>query len=483
VSHDLRHSIERVLRPPAGGATVLAAVSGGPDSMAMLDALCVLSRRRSGFSVVAAHFDHRLRPDSSRDRDVVSAFVASRGIRFVCGEGDVRASARATRRSVEEAARDLRYAFLERAADEAGADAIAVAHTRDDQIETALMRILRGTGIRGLAGIPERRGRIVRPLLSVARAETIAYCREHGVPFVIDSTNDDRRFLRNRIRHDVLPALRRAYPGIDEAFLRMAASARVELERIDRLVAGRIESLRRTDANEFALDASAFFGLEDDERVQLLSRALETMSAGRDVSRVHYRSLLRLSREDARPGGSVDLPGLRARREHDAIVFFPRARREGESPGVGRLPVPGRVVIGGWEVSADVVPGEVARAEIRKAAPASHDLIAFLGHNDRLPAITVRLPRPGDRMRPFGMSGHKKLSDLFIDGKVPRRMRARTPVVEMNGEIVWVAGVAASESSRIGATTSRAIRLRARRIDATPARDESRATAAAEQRA
>jgi tRNA(Ile)-lysidine synthetase-like protein len=451
--------------------------------MAMLDALCALSRERPALRVVAAHFDHRLRADSARDRDLVAEFAAVRGVPVRLGEGDVRARARLSRRSIEEAARDERYAFLERAANETGADFIATAHTRCDQIETVLMRILRGAGARGLAGIPERRERVVRPLLGVSRPETLAYCRERGIPFATDMTNTDPRFLRNRIRHEMLPELRRVYPGIDAALERMAANARLEFERVERITEKRVAAcLRLVDAGGFALGLEAFVGLDDeDERIHLLAGALKVMHAQRDVSRTHYRALLDLAHNGGRGARCVDLPRIRARREHDAIVFAPRAphgHRHAAPPRA--LSVPGRVTIGEWEISADIVSGEVARAEIgravraRRASPQStagrRDLrgrggVTFVAPPADAPLV-VRFPRPGDRMRPFGMNGHKKLSDLFIDAKVPRRERAHTPVLEAAGEIVWVAGVAASETARIDDAAACAICLRATRVDA-----------------
>lgn len=433
------HPVARAVRDHVDEATVLAAVSGGADSMAMLDALCALAAERPRLRVVAAHFDHRLREDSVRDRDTVAAFAAARGVAFVSGAGDVRARARSARESLETAARAMRYAFLERAAAEHGADVIATAHTRSDQVETVLMRILRGTGARGLAGIPARRGRIVRPLLSVARGDTHDYCAAHGVPFLADPSNEDRRHARNRVRHDVLPALRSVYPGLDSALERIGANARAACDRADERVRDLVTTHLRADGDAFVLDAAAFADLDDDERQHLLSRALDAMDAHRDVSRVHYRALLSLARDTARTGAAVDLPRLRARREHDGLVFAPRPEGTGaEAPAPLVLNVPGAVVIGGWKIDAWWTG----------AGP-----------------IVVRFPRPGDRMRPFGMAGTKKLSDLFIDAKIPQRQRARTPVVEMGGEIVWVAGVAAGEATRVSHEHEPRVRLAATRVE------------------
>ena len=190
---------------PQGG-TVLCAVSGGRDSMALLHLLGVLGAEE-GFQVAAAHFNHRLRPAADRDEAFVRSWCAGRGIPLFCGSGDVSAFARETGRSVEDAARELRYRFLEEAAEDLGADRIAAAHHREDNAETVLLHLLRGAALQGLGGIPPVRGRIVRPLLETAREDIDQYIRRHSIPFVEDETNSDTAFTRNRLRLEVLPVL------------------------------------------------------------------------------------------------------------------------------------------------------------------------------------------------------------------------------------------------------------------------------------
>jgi tRNA(Ile)-lysidine synthase len=469
--------VARALQSAFAGETVLAAVSGGPDSMAMFHALCTLARARGNLGVIAANFDHRLRKNSHLDRDPVEKVAARFGVRVVCGDGDAAGHARSTRQSIEAAAREMRYAFLERAAREVNADTIATAHTHSDHIETVLMRILRGTGMRGMRGIPVRRGLVARPLLAVTRAETLHYCETHNVPFVTDPSNADLRFFRNRVRHDVLPSLRRVYPGIDATLERLSRNAESSWSANEPLGS----PMRAEGDDIWSLHIGALDGLDDEQRIRLLSDALDSIGLREDVGRVHYRALLRLA-NDTTPGASADLPRLRVRREHDALVFTRRvpARKIATTSHV--LTVPGTATIGDWTLTSNRLSGHDARKAretqhervaprrepgglapprvARRQAPrVREECVAFLPAGAPL---TIRFPRPGDRMQPFGMKGHKKLSDLFIDMKIPRRMRVETPVIESNGEIVWVVGVAASESTRMN-DRANAVRLTATR--------------------
>jgi tRNA(Ile)-lysidine synthase len=442
--------------------------------MAMFHALCELARERGDTRVITAHFDHQLRKDSHLDRDPVEKVAAQFGVRVVLGEGDVAMHARSTRQSIEAAAREMRYAFLQRSAHEVNADIIATAHTHTDHIETVLMRILRGTGTRGMRGIPARRDTIVRPLLTVSRAETLQYCEAHSVPFVIDPSNADQRFFRNRVRHDVLPSLRRVYPGIDATLERLARNADASWTATARSDA----VVRAEGDNVWSLHLSTFNGLDDEHRIRLLSDALDSIGAREDVGRVHYQALLRLA-NDTVPGASTDLPRLRVRREHDALVFTGRAPAREGGDEAHSLSVPGTATIGDWTLTSNRMSGDDARKAMRvraggdgqgsrgvsEANPHGMDgarprEVAYVAFGAPL---TIRFPRPGDRMQPFGMKGHKKLSDLFIDMKIPRRMRVETPVIESNGEVLWVVGVAASEATRMNDHATDIVRITATR--------------------
>jgi tRNA(Ile)-lysidine synthase len=478
------HPVERALAassliPTCG--IVLVAVSGGADSMALVDALRTANRRAR--RLVVAHFDHRLRDESARDAEHVAAYARSYGLEFVLGSDDVARRARAQRASIEEAAREARYEFLSAVAERVGAECVAIGHTRSDQVETISMRILRGSGRVGIAGIPERRGLFVRPLLDVTRAETRDYCVTRGVAFVDDPSNADLRFERNRVRLDVLPALRASFPSIDEALLRLARSARREQEAFATRTEGWLrDNVREEAPGVWTLRLSGFDGRDDDDATALLREALVMTCGARDVDRAHYARLLELVR-DNRAGRSADLPGFSARREHGALVLRLQARwsldaisaaqdhvstaaKECHARGPERrgtiapaaVVVPGRTQIGDWTIEADFVSRDEALDAIASRAAGGH--VAYFDADSIATTLVVRPTQAGDALRPFGLGGRKKLSDLFIDRKVPRRARARAIVIE-GDSIYWVPGVARSDVGPIDHATASVVRLKA----------------------
>ncbi|HXV13063.1 MAG TPA: tRNA lysidine(34) synthetase TilS [Candidatus Krumholzibacteria bacterium] len=449
----LEHPVERALVASAllpRDGVVLVAVSGGADSMALVDAL------RAVVQPVVAHFDHRLREDSAHDAEHVAAYARAHGLEFVLGSEDVARRARAERASIEEAARNARYQFLTATAKHLGASCIATAHTQTDQVETVLMRILRGAGRVGLAGIPARRGSFVRPLLGITRADTRDYCASRGVVFVDDPTNEDVQFARNRVRHQILPELRAMFPSIDDALLRIAEGARGEQRAFEARTDVR-RVVREEESGVWVLGLDAFEALDDDDATALLRDALAHAGLAHDVGRVHYQRLLELVRS-THAGSSVDLPRVRARREHDAIVLRPREAAS-ERPAA-LLTIPGRTRAGDWLIETSFIDAAAARREL---AGASRDATTAYFDADAVSTrLVARAPREGDRMRPFGLDGRKKLSDLFVDRKVPRRARERALVVE--GETIhWVPGVATSDDGRVLPETARVVRMKATR--------------------
>lgn len=438
------------------GDRVLVAVSGGPDSMALLDALRRVPRK---VELVAAHFDHRLRDDG--DREVVTAYCREHNVECRTGAADVRGWSRARRLSLEAGARHLRYRFLDETADAVDADKIATAHTRDDNVETVLMRVLRGSGIRGLAGIPRRRGRIVRPFLEVKRDWTLGYCRANGVPFVEDPSNRDTRFERNYVRHELLPRLR----AVDR-------DTEAGLETLRRTAADTVASVRRaTDAvlaehftrerdGVWTLSTAPVAALDPLSRYVLFADALSYhMRSEAEPGRVHFDALSALLDRAPGAGNRTSLPGIDVRREHDALVF--RARREDRADepfGPRVLALPGVTHVDGLRVTVGVVSSLESRPFERPAARAEQGCEkAYFAIDAIEPPLVVRAPRAGDRMQPFGMSGTKKLSDIFIDRKIPYRRRGGMLVVEDRREIVWVVGVTTSESTRITEETREAL--------------------------
>jgi len=456
----------------APGDHVLVAVSGGPDSMALLHALVSARPRRT---ITVAHFEHGMR-DTRRDRGLVEAFCADHGVACRCGSGDAPARAAARGESPEEAARHLRYAFLEEAADAAGAGVVATAHTLDDHIETVLMRIMVGSGMRGLCGIPQRRGRIVRPLLAVRRAEIESYCAEHRVPFVIDPTNADTRFARNHVRHRVLPALRASLPDVEGRLLAVADTARARLVAMRSVTAPIVSAhLARENGDAWLLPLEPLARIDDAHLIVLLCDVVSD-ELGADAARCHYEALVRLVRRDDGAGAAVSLPGLEVRREHDGLVFTPRAQRARTRPrgdgGAHALAFPGVTRLPGVDIRFDLVepadgPGDVCARD--ESGGDGRECVAYFARQSIVPPLRARRWMAGDRMNPFGMKGTKKLSDIFIDRKVPRRRRHDAWVVEDRDGIVWLVGVATRDTARVTPATTSFVRAVASFAESQPA--------------
>lgn len=272
---------------------MLCAVSGGLDSMCLLHFLC----RQPGFSVTAAHFNHQLRGEAGdADERFVRDCCAEWGVPLLCGRGDVRGAAKETGESLEEAGRRLRYAFLERSAEEGGFTAILTAHHADDNAETVLLNLLRGTGIRGLTGIPAVRGRICRPFLETSREELRAYAAAHGIPHVEDATNaDPDAASRNRLRCEVLPVLRELNPRAAEHICRTAE----QLKEIDDLLeadAARRTAMAEAQKSRVTIPTEALAEAPACVRPRMLLRLLDLLGAGRkDIGTVHLEAVLDLA--------------------------------------------------------------------------------------------------------------------------------------------------------------------------------------------
>ena len=438
---------------------ILAAVSGGADSMALLSILQGLSQELK-FRLGIAHFDHQIRGSGEKERTLVDGFAKGLALPVYSGTADVRGQAAASGDTLEEAARKARYHFLTNVADEIKAHRIATGHTKDDQAETVLMRILHGTGIRGLAGIQTRRGRIVRPLLCLSRDDTRSYCEELNIPYVMDPSNEDKGILRNRIRLDLLPLLESSYHnGAEENLLRLAKNAQDMIAGIRTKTRPLVEqNLRSGSSHEWILNVTRIAPLDDTSIVVLFGDVFaESLECDMDFSRVHYEQLVQLVRDSRGSGKMLSLPGLTIKKEYENLIITkPRASASVMQTLDYRatLTFPGETRVAGVVIQTEIVSGEGLDPVSMKATKTAYFALDRL----RLPLV-LRAPKTGDRMQPFGMSGTKKLSDIFVDKKIPGRARAKAFVVADADEILWVVGVTTNEKSRVTAETGKVVKI------------------------
>ena len=301
------------------GTRVLIGLSGGSDSVALLFLLRELAENGNFTLAGIAHLNHRLRPTADRDEAFCRDLACRVGLRIVVQNEDVKAYARGRNLSIEDAARRIRYDFMEHAADSLGADRIAVGHTQDDQAETFLLKLIRGAGLTGLAGIHPRRGRVVRPLLDISRADLRRYLAGRGERWIDDESNDDLENPRNRIRHVVLPELDGAANGPTRpAIARAAGLAREDAEWLDELAARRYGELAAATPDGLAIETAALLAEPPPLRRRVLLRALRAAAGGREVGFDHVEAAMAVL---AGTAGGADIPGARVELRRGKLVL------------------------------------------------------------------------------------------------------------------------------------------------------------------
>ena len=461
------------------GGRVLVALSGGPDSVALTLLLHELERTGSFTVAGMAHLNHAVRAAADADEAFCRDLAAQLGIEFRSERVDIPALAKAEGRSIEDAGRRARYSFLERVRAELGADVIATGHTRNDQAETFLLRLIRGAGPRGLGGVYPVTGVVIRPLIDVRREDLLEWLAARSQPYCNDITNDDVGIPRNRVRHELLPLLvRRFSPGIVEVLAREAEIARADHEYLENvaieyadLIVLRNSGGERTplsslpssaDIVAVELDAAGVAALPLAVAARLARLALAVLAPDRFVSSEHVQAVVSLASGEA---GSVSLPGQQASRRGSVIVLERELFRPFENSFDVSLSIPGEVVLApqGWAISAHLqTAGQPGLPSSRSLEGLSAEVQA--GTLDG--RLAVRSRRPGDWLRPAGLGGQrKKLQDLLVDRKIPRETRDFLPlVVDGQGRIVWVVGLAVAEDFRVTEPSQGVILLKARRL-------------------
>jgi tRNA(Ile)-lysidine synthase len=452
-----------VERAGLAGKGLVVAVSGGPDSMALLSLLAEL-RAPCGLRLHVAHLNHGLRPEADGDERFVAEHALRLGLPFTSRRVDVGAYRTERRLSVEHAAREARYAFLGDVAAETGAAAVALGHTADDQAETILLHVARGAGVHGLQGMQsattmraasERTVTLFRPLLSVAREETEKVCRAFGLVPREDATNLDTAYTRNRVRQQVMPSLRQVNPSVREALLRLGRAAAAETDYINSEVAGRWTAIARETPVGLELDRALLLAEHPAIRHAVLRRAYAALLG--DAEGLEEAHVIAMERSLESPTGKrLSLPnGARWEVGYTTAMLTRRGASVPSLPpleGTHRLACPGETAVAGWTVTATL-----ASAEVVNEGPYVAVLDADAVGNE----LCVRGRRAGDRFWPLGLesAADKRLKEFLSDAKAPRAWRARVPLVVTPRGVAWVVGWRIAHWARLTPGSRRGLRL------------------------
>jgi len=458
------------------GDRVLVAVSGGPDSVALLEALRKL-RKRLGIELAVAHLNHGLRgKEADKDERFVRELAKRHKLRCRCGKANIPARRRTKGGSVEEVARTARYAFLRKAAKGLNANVLATGHTADDNAETLLMNLLRGSGLRGLAGIPisrlEGEVRLVRPLLEVTRAEVLEFLRANGLDFRTDASNADTNLTRNRIRAELLPQLAKHY---NPAAASLLASTAEQLRDVAELIGTQVEHAaeRFVEPVEggFALPLRALRQMPRAIRTELLRRLIADRF-DRTLDAEQVRTLERFLLDPERPHPSLGR-GLACEVVFDRVLIKRRRPQPRHKPV--EIAAPGVTIHPTLNVEvatslsprpADWAPREGSKtslAELWQRVEAGEALeLTETFDADRLgrEPLVLRVRRPGDVMQPIGFAGVKKVQNIFTDEKLPAAIRGKVPLLCRGKEVLWIPGYRIADGYKVTDETERLLVVR-----------------------
>ena len=446
------------------GERLVVAVSGGADSVCLLHVL-TQHQRELGMKLHIAHLNHQLRgAESASDAKYVSGLANHFGIPATIERRDVAAYRNQKGCSLEEAAREIRYGFLADVARAIGTSKVAVGHTRDDQIETILLHLLRGTGIAGLCGLQpfspleyrenKERMEVVRPFLEVTRQETLDYCQQYQLKPRSDSSNLSPAFLRNRVRLELLPALESYNPSIDKALLRLATIAGDDVSFIEEQALQLWAELAREEGNAIYLDKTKIASLPRALQRQIFRLAVERLVGNlKDIEADHIEAMMSFLSKPA--GKRLCLPqGLTMSTEYDHLVLNSSQASLCPLPPLeteANLNIPGETNLPGWQVKAQILQEVAGNNE--------NGLVASFGLVKVGRQLAVRRRRPGDRFQPLGMSQTKKLQDFMVDAKLPQAWRSRVPLVCSSERILWVVGWRIDDRVKVTEATTHVLRL------------------------
>lgn len=456
------------LGPFSKAKKILLAVSGGADSTALLYSLYVLKRQGVlQADLVCAHINHQLRiPDADVDEEFVVSQAKKLGIAVISRKIDVRKFSQENKFSIETAARILRIRQLQDIAESNGCDWVATAHQKNDNAETVIQRLLRGTGFRGLAGIWPMRNfgesvTFVRPLLCVTRDQIVEYLKGRNLQWRTDRTNYDCRYKRNFLRHKLLPHIQKSCANsLFGTLYELSVSAQRFQSKVDKLTGEVWPRVAVISEKTIALDLQTFLNQPQPVQVELIGKSLTYLGCGQgNLTQEHFEEIIAAAKENI-SGRKVTLPGgYRIWREYENLIFAASQNRMPpvQIPEVVTLEVPGRTVFGNYSIESSVLTfNKTGFEEFRANKTPFVEWFDF----DRLQLpLIVRMRRVGDKFIPLGLESPKKIGKFLTLAKVPNRARQNTLIVADAQKIIWVCPIRISEQTKVSGQTSRILQL------------------------
>lgn len=442
------------------GDKVLVGISGGPDSVCLLHLLQTF-KEKLNIKLFAAHLDHMFRGEESRkDAHFVKEICNDWGIPFFSEKIDVPLYIEENKISPEDAARQVRYKFYQRQRQKIGAERIALGHNRDDHEETVLMNILRGTGLEGLVGIDPVRDWYIRPLIAVPRSLIEDYLKKNNIPFRIDKTNLQPDYFRNSLRLELIPLIKEKYcPHLGNSLRRLADIARCDLIYLEEETRKALPWVIRYEGSKLSINVKKFLSLHEAIKRRVVRKAIEYIA--KDTKDFEYKHTLMLIDfiENATPGSLLDLPKNITGEKSYGYVYLYKGYKSRLPKFSYLLKVPGKIFIPEAGICMKAYLKDFSPEDIIKTDP----LIAYLDYDKIRGNLIVRNRRKGDKFRPLGSTGRKKLKDFFIDEKVTRSMRDKIPILECDGEILWICGMRIDDEFKVTSNTKKVLVIIAKR--------------------
>ena len=436
------------------GDRIIVAVSGGADSVCLLRILYAL-RKHLNIRLLVAHFNHRLRPkEDEKETEFVAELSKKLNLALICDVSKKIMELHGG--SIEEKARAMRYQFFEKAINENHAQKLALGHTMNDQAETVLMHFLRGTGITGLSGIPPiRQNCFIRPLIAITRDEIYSYLKKNNESFMMDSSNLETRYLRNRIRLELLPHLLEYQPRLVEHLSELAFLCSQETRILDDEAKKLLDKITiHSSKHSVALSLPLFTAISSSLQYRVIRRAIKKIKGNlRKIERGHIKTIIDCAKKE-KPQIKVNLPeNIIVKKIYNKLKFSLEDPIEIQNfsyfiHNMGMLTIK--------EINKIISLTEISKNDFMLSTDSSQ--AAYLDLDKLKWPLKIRNFRPGDKFIPFGMSGFKKVKDIFIDNKIPSEERKKTPILVSNDTIAWVHGIRIDERFKIKQSTKRILR-------------------------